>query len=57
VLLISVLAWLLLSVEGAPAPQASMLVAFLTVVGGASFLGLALRPERARIAYKAPAST
>jgi 4-hydroxybenzoate polyprenyltransferase len=56
VLLISTLAWLLLSSQGADPLQASMLVATLTAVGGAGFLGLALHPARARIAYKAPAS-
>jgi 4-hydroxybenzoate polyprenyltransferase len=52
-LLIAVLTWLLLSAQGAPATQASLVVITLTVVAAAGFLDLALRPERARIAYKA----
>ncbi len=52
-LLIAVLAWLLLSAQGAPAAQASLLVVTLTAVAAIGFLDLALRPERARIAYKA----
>ena len=52
-LLIAVLAWLLLSAQGAPAAQASLVVVTLTAVAAIGFLDLALRPERARIAYKA----
>ncbi len=52
-LLITVVAWLLLSSQGAQPAQASLLVAVLTVVSAASFLALARHPERARIAYKA----
>jgi 1,4-dihydroxy-2-naphthoate octaprenyltransferase len=52
-LLIAVIAWLLLSAQGAPPAQASLLVATLTSVAGVGFLDLALRPERARVAYKA----
>jgi len=52
-LLITVVAWLLLSSQGAPPAQASLLVATLTAVAAVGFLDLALRPERARIAYKA----
>jgi len=52
-LLIAVIAWLLLSAQGAPAAQASLLVATLTAVAAVGFLDLALRPERARVAYKA----
>lgn len=52
-LLIAVIAWLLLSSQGADAGQASLLVAVLTAVSAASFLGLARHPERARIAHKA----
>jgi 4-hydroxybenzoate polyprenyltransferase len=51
-LLIAVLAWLLLSAQDAPA-QASLVVVTLTAVAAIGFLDLALRPERARIAYKA----
>jgi 4-hydroxybenzoate polyprenyltransferase len=53
VLLITVIAWLLLLAQGASAAQASLLVATLTGVAAAGFLDLALRPERARVAYKA----
>jgi 4-hydroxybenzoate polyprenyltransferase len=52
-LLITVVAWLLLSSQGAPPEQASLLVATVTAVAAVGFLDLALRPERARIAYKA----
>jgi 4-hydroxybenzoate polyprenyltransferase len=52
-LLIAVLTWLLLSAQGAPAKQASLVVITLTAVAAVGFLDLALRPERARIAYKA----
>jgi 4-hydroxybenzoate polyprenyltransferase len=52
-LLIAVFAWLLLSAQDAPAGQASLVVVTLTAVAGISFLDLALRPGRARIAYKA----
>ncbi len=52
-LLIAVLAWLLLSAQEAPAAQASLVVVTLTAVAAVGFLDLALRPERARIAYKA----
>ena len=52
-LLIAVVAWLLLSAQGAPRAQASLVVATLTAVAAAGFLELALRPERGRVAYKA----
>jgi 4-hydroxybenzoate polyprenyltransferase len=52
-LLIAVIAWLLLSAQGAPPGQASLVVATLTVVAAVGFLDLALRPERASVAYKA----
>src|SRR3954468_741951 len=52
-LLIAVVAWLLLSAQGAPPAQASLLVAILTAVAAVGFLDLALRPGRARVAYKA----
>jgi hypothetical protein len=52
-LLIAVLAWLLLSAQDAPASQASLVVITLTAVAAIGFLDLALRPDRARIAYKA----
>jgi len=52
-LLIAVIAWLLLSAQGAPTAEASLLVATLTMVAAVGFLDLALRPERARVAYKA----
>jgi 4-hydroxybenzoate polyprenyltransferase len=52
-LLIAVVAWLLLSAQGAPPAQASLLAGTLTVVAAVGFLDLALRPERARVAYKA----
>jgi 4-hydroxybenzoate polyprenyltransferase len=52
-LLIAVLAWLLLSAQDAPAAQASLVVVTVTAVAAVGFLDLALRPERARIAYKA----
>jgi 4-hydroxybenzoate polyprenyltransferase len=51
-LLIAVVAWLLLSAEGADPVQASLLVGILTVLGAISFLTLALHPDRARVAYK-----
>jgi len=51
--LITVVAWLLLSAQDAPGAQASMLVGVLTVVSAVSFLALARHPERARITYKA----
>jgi 4-hydroxybenzoate polyprenyltransferase len=54
-MLISLIGWLLLSAVGAPAGQASLLVWTLTAVSAWSFLALARHPERARIAYKAPA--
>jgi 4-hydroxybenzoate polyprenyltransferase len=53
--LISVIAWLLLSRQGAPG-QASLVVVSFTAVAAWSFLTLATHPERARIAYKTPAS-
>jgi hypothetical protein len=52
-LLIAVLAWLLLSAQDAPAAQASLVAVTLTAVAAIGFLDLALRPDRARIAYKA----
>jgi 4-hydroxybenzoate polyprenyltransferase len=52
-ILITVIAWLLLAAQGAPPAQASLLVGTLTAVAAVGFLDLALRPERARIAYKA----
>jgi 4-hydroxybenzoate polyprenyltransferase len=52
-LLIAVIAWLLLSAQGASPAQASLLVATLTAVAAVGFFDLALRPERARVAYKA----
>ena len=52
-LLITVVAWLLLSAQGAPPAQASLLVGTLTAVAAVGFLQLALRPEQARVAYKA----
>ncbi|HEX3299044.1 MAG TPA: UbiA family prenyltransferase [Actinomycetota bacterium] len=51
-LLIAVIAWLLLSAQGATPAQAALLVATLTAVAAVGFLDLALRPERARVAYK-----
>jgi 4-hydroxybenzoate polyprenyltransferase len=55
-MLLSIIAWLLLSAEHASADQASTLVWTLTACAGAGFVWLARHPERARIAYKAPAS-
>jgi 4-hydroxybenzoate polyprenyltransferase len=52
-LLITVVAWLLLSAQGADRGQVSLLVGVLTVVAAVSFVSLALHPERARIAHKA----
>lgn len=52
-LLIAVLTWLLLSAQGAGPEEASLIVAVLTAVAAAGFLDLALRPERARVVYKA----
>jgi 4-hydroxybenzoate polyprenyltransferase len=52
-LLIAVLAWLLLSAQGAPRAQASLVVGAVTAVAAVGFLDLAVRPERARVAYKA----
>jgi 4-hydroxybenzoate polyprenyltransferase len=52
-LLIAVLTWLLLSTQGVPPEQASLVVAALTAVAAVGFLDLALRPERARVSYKA----
>ncbi len=52
-LLITVVAWLLLSAQGAPTAQASILVGTLTAVAAVGFLQLALRPDEARVAYKA----
>lgn len=51
-LLIAVIAWLLLSAQGAPPAQASLVIATLTAIAAVGFLDLALRPERARVAYK-----
>lgn len=53
--LIAVIAWLLLSAQGATV-QASLLVVSLTAVAAWNILALAMHPERARIAYKPPAS-
>jgi 4-hydroxybenzoate polyprenyltransferase len=53
--LIAILAWLLLS-EQAAHGQASLFVLAFTALAGWGFLALALHPERARIAYKAPTS-
>jgi 4-hydroxybenzoate polyprenyltransferase len=50
--LIAVIAWLLLSAQGAPPAQASLVVATLTAIAAVGFCDLALRPERARVAYK-----
>jgi 4-hydroxybenzoate polyprenyltransferase len=54
-MLVSLIGWLLLSGVGAPAGQAALLVWTITAVAAWSFLALARHPERARIAYKAPA--
>ena len=54
-LLISALAWLLLSSQGA-GEQATLVIIVLTAAAAWSFLALATHPERARIAYNAPAS-
>jgi hypothetical protein len=51
-LLVTVVAWLLLSAQGADQAQASLLVAVLTVSAACGFVSLAVHPERARIAYK-----
>jgi 4-hydroxybenzoate polyprenyltransferase len=51
-LLVSVIAWLLLSAQGADPTQASLLVAVLTATAACGFVSLAAHPERARIAYK-----
>jgi 4-hydroxybenzoate polyprenyltransferase len=51
-LLITVITWLLFSAQDAPAAQASLVVVTLTAVAAVGFLDLALRPDRARIAYK-----
>ena len=53
--LIAIIAWMLLSSQGAPG-QASLLVVVLTACAAWSFLTLAIHPEQATIAYKAPAS-
>jgi 4-hydroxybenzoate polyprenyltransferase len=53
--LIAVIAWLLLARQGAPG-EASLLVLLLTAVAAWNILALATHPERARIAYKPPAS-
>lgn len=50
--LIAVITWLLLSAQGAPPAQASLVVVMLTAVAAVGFFDLALRPERARVAYK-----
>jgi 4-hydroxybenzoate polyprenyltransferase len=50
--LVAVIAWLLLSAQDAPPMQASLVVATLTAVAAVGFLDLALKPERARVAYK-----
>jgi 4-hydroxybenzoate polyprenyltransferase len=52
VLLVTVIAWLLLSAQGADQTEASLLVAVLTVSAACGFVNLAVHPERARIAYK-----
>jgi 4-hydroxybenzoate polyprenyltransferase len=54
-LLVTVLASLLLAGRAADPTMVTKLVGFLTAVAGVSFLDLAIRPERARIVYKAPA--
>ena len=54
--LMAIVAWLLLSSQGAPSGQASLFVLALTGAAAWSFLALALHPDRATIAYKAPAS-
>lgn len=54
-MLITIIAWLLLLGQRATTTQVSVLVLALGAVFAASFLSLALHPERARIAYKAPA--
>ncbi len=54
-LLIAVVASLLLSAQGARPAQASLVVVTVTAVAAVGFLDLALRPERARVAYKAEA--
>jgi len=53
-MLITIVAWLLLLGEHATTSQVSTLVLALGAVFAASFLSLALHPERVRIAYKAP---
>jgi len=55
-MLISILAWLLLSARHASPELASMFVATFTACAAAGFLILATQPERVRIAHKAPAS-
>jgi hypothetical protein len=52
----AIVAWLLLSSQGAPSGQASLFVLALTGAAAWSFLALALHPDRATIIYKAPAS-
>jgi 4-hydroxybenzoate polyprenyltransferase len=51
-LLVTVIAWLLLSAQGVDPTQASLVVGVLTAVGAAGFLSLAAHPEQARVAYK-----
>jgi 4-hydroxybenzoate polyprenyltransferase len=51
-LLVTVIAWLLLSAQGIDPRQAALLVAVLTATAACGYVGLALHPERARIAYK-----
>jgi chlorophyll synthase len=52
-LLITALAWLLLSGDGASMSSASLIVGSLGAIFAVSFLDLALRPDRVRIGYKA----
>jgi 4-hydroxybenzoate polyprenyltransferase len=52
VILISVVAWLLLTAQGAAPAQASMLVMVVTAAAAAGFVSLAVHPERARVTYK-----
>jgi 4-hydroxybenzoate polyprenyltransferase len=53
--LLAVIAWLLLAGQDAPG-QATLLVVSITAVAAWNVLTLARHPERARIAYKPPAS-
>jgi len=51
-LLVTVLAWLLMRAQGAPAADTALLVALLLAAFGGSFLVLARRPELVLIGYK-----